>query len=246
MRLVFMLVVLLWPVTAPAQEADKRFRLAAPQALIDSGLVGHIVPRFGLKTATRISVVEDGAEADAVFAAQGGTPVFEGLGQVWTLEVGADPDAQRFADWLGSDIGRNTVDSFEVDGTAPFTTQVRQQVAVAPLTFDGDAKRGADLSLTHCGRCHVVGAINRSKSIGSTPSFAVLRTLPNWDVRFQGFYALNPHPAFTQIADVTPPFDISRPSPIAPVELTLDELDHILAFVSGIAPANLGAPIQSR
>ena len=82
--------------------------------------------------------------------------------------------------------------------------------------------------------------------IGSTPSFAVLRTLRNWDSRFQAFYALNPHPAFTQVAEVTPPFDRTRPSPIVPVEITLDDLEHILTFVAQIPPADLGAPIRSQ
>ena len=77
---------------------------------------------------------------------------------------------------------------------------------------DGDALRGEEVSLSHCGRCHVVSDKNRMNSIGSTPSFAVLRTLRDWEDRFQAFYVLNPHPAFTQITDVTKPFDATRPS----------------------------------
>jgi hypothetical protein len=80
-------------------------------------------------------------------------------------------------------------------------------------------------------------------AIGSTPSFAVLRALPDWGARFQGFFALNPHPAFTQVADVTDPFPIDRPPPIIPVEITLDDLEAILAFVAAMEPADLGAPL---
>ena len=80
--------------------------------------------------------------------------------------------------------------------------------------------------------------------IGSTPSFFVLRALKDWDIRFQTFYSLNPHPSFTQIAEVTEPFPVDRPSPIVPVELTLDEFDAILAYVSALKPADLGAPLQ--
>ena len=92
----------------------------------------------------------------------------------------------------------------------------------------------------------MIGEVNKHNGLGSTPSFGVLRSLPNWNQRFEGFYALNPHPSFTQIADVTPPFDPERPSPIYPLEITLADLDEILAFVSSIPPADLGAPIQHQ
>lgn len=233
------------PTLAAAQEADKRLRLAVPPELVESGVIDYLVPRFSLKTATRIAVVGPGAEADARLGSDG-RAAFEGMGQVWHLSVGADPDAEAFADWLFSEVGRNTLDSFAPDGETVFTSEVKKTVAVAKVSYDGDADEGAALALTHCGRCHVVGEINRRKSIGSTPSFAVLRTLGDWDSRFQAFYALNPHPAFTQIAEVTPEFDITRPSPIAPVEMTLDDLEDIMAYVAEIAPADLGAPIQSR
>ncbi len=39
------------------------------------------------------------------------------------------------------------------------------------------------------------------------------------------------------------PFDESRPSPIVPLRITLDDLDAILAYVATIEPAQLsGAP----
>ena len=84
------------------------------------------------------------------------------------------------------------------------------------------------------------------KAIGSTPSFALMRTFPDWQQRFETFFILKPHPAFTQVADVTEPFGSSLPSPIAPIEVTLDEIDAITAYVATIPPADLGAPIQSQ
>ena len=57
---------------------------------------------------------------------------------------------------------------------------------------------------------------------------------------------LNPHPAFTQVADVTPPFHEERPPPIIPVEMTLDDLQAILAYVAALEPADLGAPIRHQ
>jgi len=83
-------------------------------------------------------------------------------------------------------------------------------------------------------------------AIGSTPSFALMRNFGDWEGRFQTFFLLKPHPAFTQVADVTDPFPDNLPSPIAPIEVTLDEIDAIVAYVATIAPADLGAPVQSR
>ena len=227
-----------------AQAQDKAFTLAAPQALVDSGLLGYILPRFSLKTQVRITLTEPGAAADAEFGTTG-VVAFQGPDTVWHLTTGEDADARHFADWLQSEVGRSTVDSYQVDGAAPFVTQVEVAQVVAPTIYEGDAKRGEEVSLSHCGRCHVVNDTNRMNSIGSTPSFAVLRTLRDWEDRFQTFYVLNPHPAFTQIADVTEPFRANRPSPIRAVEMTLDDLDNIMAFVQGIPPADLGAPVQS-
>jgi hypothetical protein len=93
----------------------------------------------------------------------------------------------------------------------------------------------------------VIDASNRWNGLGSTPSFAVLRGLPDWATRFEGFFARAPHGAFTQIDGVTAPFAINRPPPIAPVEMTLDDLDAILAYVQQvITPADLGAPIRHQ
>jgi hypothetical protein len=228
----------------PAAAQDKTFTLEAPAALVDSGLLKFILPRFTLKTQTRITLTEPGTGADARFG-DSGILAFAGLDTVWKFDAGDDPDALRFADWLRSDVGRNTVDSYQVDGVALFTSEIKVEKVVVQITYDGDALRGEEVSLTHCGRCHVVSDKNRMNSIGSTPSFAVLRTLRDWEDRFQAFYVLNPHPAFTQIEDVTDPFDPTRPSPIAAVEMTLDDLENIIAFVQGIAPAELGRPIQS-
>lgn len=227
---------------APLAAQDKTFTLSAPDALVESGLLKYILPRFSLKTQVRIELVKTGG--DAAFG-EDGFVAFRGLEDVWHFAPGDDPDAQRFADWLQSDVGRNTIDGFEVEGVALFSTKVEAEEVVVEVIYDGDAMRGEAASLAFCGRCHVVNDTNRMNSIGSTPSFAVLRTLRDWEDRFLTFYILNPHPAFTQIADVTDPFDPARPSPIQAVEMTLDDLDNIMAFVQGIAPADLGNPVQS-
>jgi hypothetical protein len=36
------------------------------------------------------------------------------------------------------------------------------------------------------------------------------------------------------------------PPAIVPLEITQDEIDHILSYVATIAPADLGSPLQSQ
>lgn len=107
-----------------------------------------------------------------------------------------------------------------------------------------DFAPGEKLTLFHCGRCHVINDRNRYGGIGSTPSFGALRTLADWEDRMRAFYALAPHPAFTQIEGVTPPFDPARPSPIHPLQLTEEDLERIVAFTRTIPPKDLGQEIR--
>lgn len=107
-----------------------------------------------------------------------------------------------------------------------------------------DYAPGEKLALLHCGRCHVINEKNKYGGIGSTPSFGALRTLKDWEDRMDAFYTLAPHPAFTQVKDVTDPFPIDRPSPIHPVELTLEEIKTIKEYTRTIPPKNLGGEVQ--
>ncbi|MFP7570112.1 hypothetical protein [Marivita sp. S2033] len=223
---------------------DRHFSLSAPPALIDSGLLKHLIPRFSLKTRIRIALAESDSPTHARFGGTG-TAVFNGLDQLWHFQAGPDPDAERFAEWLVSDVGRKTIESFQPNGRVLFAAAKAVAETTARAVLDGDAARGEVASFSFCGRCHVVGEKNRMNSIGSTPSFAVLRTLRDWQERFETFYVQNPHPAFTQIADLTPPFDPTRPSPIRAMEITLTDLENILAFVQTIPPAELGRPVQT-
>ncbi|CUJ92595.1 hypothetical protein RUE5091_01237 [Ruegeria denitrificans] len=216
--------------------------LAAPAEVTDSGLLQHILPRFSLKTGIRV-IADDGGIL-VLETAPPGDPVFVRDGVVYHLRIGDNARHERFRDWLLSDIGKNTVESYVPDQGTPFSASFEVATTQQETVIEGDAVRGEELSMTHCGRCHVIGPQNRMNGLGSTPSFAVLRSMPDWSERFEAFFALNPHPAFTQIDGLTPPFDPERPSPIHPVEMTLDELEAILAFVSVIKAADLGAPLQ--
>lgn len=240
------LVVLLWLPSALFAD-DRLVRLHAPAALVESGLLEFILPRFKLKTQVRVEPVATPGEADMVFG-DTGRALFSGLGATWKMELrsAGHPGTDRFADWLTSDIGQRTIASFAPEGEALFGPPETTARVVAEVSFDGDAEEGHKISRSKCTRCHAVDSDTRGWGIGSTPSFGVLRALPDWEERFTAFYALNPHPSFTQIEDVTEPFPINRPSPIAPVMMTLDEVEALLAYVAQMQAADLGAPIQSQ
>lgn len=227
----------------PAVAQDKAFTLQAPATLTDTGFIKHLLPRFSLKTGIRITATT--GAGDAAFGSSG-TPVFKQGETVWHLTRTDAPHTDTFEAWLLSDIGKRTIEAFAPEGDAMFSANVALPAKVQIVAITGDAQLGEATSLKKCGRCHVVNASNRMKAIGSTPSFALMRTFPDWQQRFEAFFVLKPHPAFTQVADVTEPFAANLPSPIAPIEVTLEQIDAIIAFVATIVPADLGAPIQSQ
>ena len=228
--------------TASPSVAQEALGLAAPPAIVESGLLKHILPRFSLKTGLR--VVADPAGAMELAESPPGVPVFRRGARVYYLRVSADPRQQRFLDWMLSEIGKRTIESYAPGGEAAFSARFEVAAAPARARFTGDAARGAALALKHCGRCHVIGPQNRMAGISSTPSFPALRALGDWAERFQTFHVRNPHPAFLQLEGVSPAFDPARPPPIAPLKITLEEFEAILAFVEQTAPADLGAPLK--
>lgn len=224
--------------------AQDAIGVAAPKEVVDSGLLEHILPRFSLKSSIRIKSLPEGP---VVIAPEPpGEPVFSGEGTIYYLRIQNDPGQHRFLEWMTSTVGQNTISRYERDGVSPFRAHAAKSGPLDTPSPDGNAIRGAELSLNLCGRCHVVGPRNRMNGLGSTPSFSVLRGLPDWIVRFEEFFVRNPHGAFTQITDVTAPFPPDRPSPIVPIELTLDDLDAIIAHVASTAAADLGAPLQHQ
>lgn len=242
----FAAVLALAPLGATAQD-DRTVRLYAPEALTATDVMDYILPRFTLKTRVRVELVDSAESADIVLG-DAGRALFDGPAQTWHMDVRSPDHAatDRFADWLSGDIGRNTVLAYAPEGAPLFTEPAAQERAVAAVEMSGDAELGHAVSVAKCTRCHAVDDETRSAGIGSTPSFGVLRALPDWEARFTAFYALNPHPAFTIVKDVTPPFDESRPSPIVPIAMTLDEVEAVLAYVAGMPAADLGAPLAHQ
>tara|TARA_B110000483_G_C18057939_1_gene489135 strand:+ start:51 stop:746 length:696 start_codon:yes stop_codon:yes gene_type:complete len=231
----------MFPAVAQAQNAD--FTVSSTRQIRDTGFLQHLLPRFSLKHGVRITQVDEGG--DVVIGGKG-VPVFAGLDKIWSVTGSKAAGPDLFMEWLLSEIGKRTIESFKLDSVAVFTAQVKDQKVAPVLAFEGDLVQGEALSLAHCGRCHVINETNRMKGMGQTPSFALMRTFDDWDNRFATFFVLNPHPSFTQIAGITESFAAHLPPAIVPLEITQAEIDHILSYVATITPADLGAPLQSQ
>ena len=214
--------------------------------MLASGFDKQILPRFKFKHRVDVAPVTEG-EADMAFGDQG-ERVFQIIdGDEVRLDIAMpSPEADLFLDWLRSDPGIAAVESFEIDGKPVYTATEAASEVVVKETFDGDTQVGSRLALVHCGRCHVVDDRNRMGGIGSTPSFEAMRGRPNWSNLFLAFYAENPHPSFTQVEGVTEPFGPDRQVHIVPVEITLDEIEAITAFVATLKPKDLGGGVQSN
>ena len=215
--------------------------------MLVAGFDKQLLPRFGFKHRIRVAAVDAGPADMSLEASDKGTFVFRDADQTdFHLDPGDDPRGATFLDWLQSDPGRAAIESFAPDGQQLFFTEIVVEEVVVEEVFEGDTKSGSDLAILHCGRCHVVDDRNRMGGIGSTPSFSALRGRENWSDLFRAFYTHNPHPSFTQVDGVTAPFDASRQVHVAPVEITLDDVEAITAFVATIRPKDLGRPVQAN
>jgi hypothetical protein len=251
--MISIIIALLFCAPGVGQADHKDVALFASPVLVDIGFLAFVLPRFSLKTGVKVHSeplpVGTGASTrtDVVLhvSQSDGRLVMRSKVQGFTVQqiVQDNAAATRFTGWLLSEIGQRTIEQFKDNGVQVFTGAANEAPKKVAVALTGDAVRGEGLSYDNCGRCHVIGDKNRMKGIGSTPSFAVLRSFDNWRDRFMAFYTLNPHPSFSQIVNVTAPFDMSRPPPISPLRLTLEELDDIVAFANTIKPADLGAPL---
>jgi hypothetical protein len=95
---------------------------------------------------------------------------------------------------------------------------------------DTSVSKGREIVRQHCTRCHVVPNMNPYGGIGSTPSFAAMKWLDDWEQRFEVFYSLPPHPALVSIVGVSEKRSKSLPVFIAEIELQIEDIDAILAF----------------
>jgi hypothetical protein len=230
--------------------AQEALTLRMPEAMRDNGFAQHLLPRFAFRSRIRISPVDPSAAAAMQLSQDGpGDAVLsDAEGHVYRLSVldsDQAPPARVFVDWLQSDVGRAAISAFRVGDVAPYTPVEAIVAPVAAIVIDGDPVRGLDLSRQYCQRCHVVHPSKPFAGIGSTPSFAALKSMPGWQDSFAGFYAANPHRALIGVTGVTDPNHPDRPVPIAPITLTLDQINDILAYADSIEAKDLGMPVQS-
>ena len=111
------------------------------------------------------------------------------------------------------------------------------------FVFEGDIKNGLLVSQKHCKRCHVVDD-NAFAGIDSSPSFHAMRSFEDWEERFRAFWTVSPHLNVISIKEVHDAGSKLSPVVIAPIELSLDDIDDILSYVSKIKPKDLGKPIN--
>ena len=225
-------------------------KLLMPEEMVSQGFHKQLLPRFKFKHRIEIAAVTSG-DADMALGSDGDRIFQEIDGEevrlnILTSDTKAAAKANTFRDWLRSGPGKAAIEGFKPNGAQVFTTQKTVVVVEEVEIFDGNKVDGSRLALVHCGRCHVVDQRNRMGGIGSTPSFAAIRGRHNWSDLFRAFFVHNPHPSFTQVEGVTEPFDPNKPIHIAPVEVTMEEIEAITAFVATIKPKELGRPIKSN
>ena len=95
---------------------------------------------------------------------------------------------------------------------------------------DPDPKKGRDISIKHCSRCHVIGDYNRFGGIDATPSFQSLANRrPDFVERLRTFYQRRPHPVFVRVPDVPRWTDL--PSAVTEFTVTPEDIEDVIAFV---------------
>ena len=98
------------------------------------------------------------------------------------------------------------------------------------LMADESVAKGREIVRQHCTRCHVVPDMNPYGGIGSTPSFAAIKWLDDWEDRFELFYTLPPHPALVNILGISETRSETLPVFVAEIELKIEDVNVILAF----------------
>ena len=94
-------------------------------------------------------------------------------------------------------------------------------------------ERGYEIAREHCARCHVISDDNRMSGISSTASFPMMvNYLDDWELRFETFFARNPHPAHVRVDGSDPPSE--WPTGTVPVEITADDIEALVAYARSL------------
>jgi hypothetical protein len=78
----------------------------------------------------------------------------------------------------------------------------------------------------------VIADYNPHGSIGSTASFRMMTTLPDYVDRFRTFYLRRPHPVFTNVPEVAP---LKRQTlSVTPFTVTLEDIENLTAYAKSL------------
>ena len=230
--------------------SSEEIHLHFPEELLMVEFDKHILPRFKFKTQITINAVNSFENSDASIGIKtNGTSIFSDLNDViYKIKLSTTDESKlkkidRFIDWLKSSSGISAIEGFELNGAQIFKALQLEKKETQEFVFEGDDENGLLISKKHCKRCHVVDD-NAFAGIDSSPSFHAMRSFEDWEERFRAFWTVSPHLNVISIKDVYDAGTKFSPVVIAPIELTLDEVDDILSYVSKIKPKDLGKPIN--
>lgn len=216
---------------------------------IPEGLVNYLLPRFTLKTQIRFDrLPRDGDLQFRKDSGEFGVAIFQlNDGSIGYLHAARwlqdDADYLHFRDWLLSEAGRATISDYREQGVAIAIPVDLAPVEEVAIVITGNADVGRTLSLAHCSRCHKVDRAAKYSGMDSSPSFHAMRGFDDWYVRFLSFYAVSPHKALITVegSGIEKDPDLIT---IAPIELRIEQVNDIVAFVHTLEPLDLGRPIQ--
>ena len=242
---------LLFVITSAQTNYGDEITIEFPEELLMIEFEKYLLPRFKFKTRINVLVNKDGNSFDAklgIFPT--GLEVFSDLnGFIYKLETKTTNKErlhrlETFVSWLTSPTGVMAIEDFSIEGAQVFKAVKNLEEKEDAEIFDGNIASGLRVSQKHCKRCHVVDD-NAFAGIGSTPSFHAMRTFDDWQERFTAFWTVSPHLNVISITEVYEAGSKSVPTTIAPIELSLEQIDDILAYVASIKPKDLGKPINS-
>ncbi len=243
------LITVAW-VSSLAMGFNSAFGLSlSHEIVIPSELVQYVIPRFSLKTRIRFDQVESSGDIQLVTERpETGAEVLKLVSgeTVYITAVGGaveSSDYRAFVDWLVSEPGRATIADFELDGRQIAIPTAADEAAPIEMVIVGNIDHGRELSSDHCRRCHKVDRADKYAGIDNAPSFHAMRSFDDWYIRFSRFYAVSPHKALISVEGSG--IEKNRALiTIAPIDLQMDDVNDIVAFVNSLTPLDLGKPIQ--
>ena len=243
------LIAVAW-VSALAMGFNGAFGLSlSHETVIPSELVQYVIPRFSLKTRIWFDQVESAGDIQLVTKRpETGAEVLKLVSGETVFVTAVDgavesSDYRTFVDWLVSEPGRATIADFELDGQQIAIPTAADEAAPIEMVIVGNLDHGRELSRDHCRRCHKVDRADKYAGIDNAPSFHAMRSFDDWHIRFSTFYAVSPHKALISV-EGSGIEKIRELITIAPIDLQMDDVNDIVAFVHSLKPLDLGKPIQ--